>query len=106
MAGLPARARSTLQLAPLIFESYTVEEAKRILQDRAARAFRKDALDEEILTRAAGFAAEAEDIRAGFNLLLTAGLLAETQGRSRIDLVDLERAEAAVKPTSKEASPR
>lgn len=99
LAGLPARARSTLQLAPLIFEPYTVEEAKRILQDRAARGFKTGAVNEEILNHAAGFVAEAHDIRAGFNLLLTAGMLAEAQGRSRLDLVDLERAEAAIGPT-------
>jgi len=99
LVGLPARARSTLQLAPLIFKPYTLEEAKRILQPRAARAFKAGAVDEEILGKAAGFAAEAEDIRVGFNVLLTAGMLAEAQGRSRLDLVDLERAEAAIRPT-------
>lgn len=32
------------------------------------------------------------------NVLLTAGLLAETKGRGPLDLVNLERAEAAIKP--------
>jgi Cdc6-like AAA superfamily ATPase len=99
LTGLPARARSTLQLAPLIFKPYTLEEAERILTDRAGRSFRPGVLDDEVLRRAAGFAAEANDIRAGFNVLLTAGLLAESQGHTRVDLIDLERAEAAIRPT-------
>jgi cell division control protein 6 len=100
LAGLPPRARSTLQLAPLIFEPYTAEEAKRILQDRAVRAFKPGAFNDETLDEAAALAAEMQDIRVGFSLLLTAGLLAEGQARSRVDLVDLERAEAAIKPTA------
>ncbi len=99
LMGLPARARSTLQLAPLIFESYTAEEAKRILQDRADRAFKPEAIDGEVLGEAAALAADMHDIRIGFNLLLTAGLLAESQGRSKVDLVDIKRAEAAIGPT-------
>ncbi len=99
LAGLPPRARSTLQLAPLIFKPYTEEEAKHILQERAVRAFKAGAVNDETLDEAAALAAEMHDIRVGFNLLLTAGLLAEGQARSRVDLVDLERAEAAIKPT-------
>jgi cell division control protein 6 len=99
LAGLPPRARSTLQLAPLIFKPYTAEEAKHILQERAVRAFKPGAVNDETLDEAAALAAEMHDIRVGFNLLLTAGLLAEAQARSRVDLVDLDRAEAAIKPT-------
>ncbi len=99
LVGLPPRARSTLQLAPLIFEPYTAEEAKRILQERAVRAFKIGAVNDETLDEAAALSAEMHDLRAGFNLLLTAGLLAEGQARSQVDLVDLERAEAAIKPT-------
>ncbi len=99
LAGLPPRAKSTLQLAPLIFEPYTAQEAKRILHDRAVRAFKIGAVNDETIDAAAALAAEMHDIRVGFNLLLTAGLLAEGQARSRVDLVDLERAETAIKPT-------
>ncbi len=99
LMGLPARARSTLQLAPLIFEPYTAPEAKRILQDRAIQAFKAGAVDGEVLGEAAALAADMHDIRVGFNLLLTAGVLAESQGRSVVDLVDLKRAETAIRPT-------
>jgi len=99
LSKLPARARSTLQLAPLIFESYTKEEAKRILMERCALAFKPGAVDDEVVEIAAAFAAGIRDIRAGFNLLSTAGLLAESEGRSKVDLVDLERAERAIRPT-------
>jgi len=99
LSKLPARARSTLQLAPLIFEPYTKEEAKRILMERCAMAFKSGAADDEVVEIAAAFAAEMRDIRTGFNLLLTAGLLAESQGRNMLDLVDLERAERAIRPT-------
>jgi cell division control protein 6 len=99
LAGLPPRARSTLQLAPLIFKPYNAEEAKHILQARADRAFKAGAIDDEILDSAAALAEEMHDIRVGFNLLLTAGLLTEGQGRSKVDLVDLKRAEAAIQPT-------
>jgi cell division control protein 6 len=99
LSKLPARARSTLQLAPLIFEPYTKEEAKRILMERCALAFKPGAVDDEVVEIAAAFAAGIRDIRAGFNLLSTAGLLAESEGRSKVDLVDLERGERAIRPT-------
>ncbi len=98
ISNLPARAKSTLQLAPIIFEPYTEQEAKRILQERAALAFKAGAVNEEAIDLAASLAAEMADIRVGFNLLLTAGLLAEGQGRSEVDLVDIKRAERAVRP--------
>jgi len=99
LSKLPARARSTLQLAPLIFEPYTKQEAKRILVERCALAFKVGAVDDEAIDLASVFAAEMQDIRAGFNLLLTAGLLAEGHARSKVDLVDLQRAERAIRPT-------
>src|SRR3989304_1094247 len=53
LSKLPARARSTLQLAPLIFESYTKEEAKRILMERCALAFKPGEDDDEAVEVAA-----------------------------------------------------
>jgi len=99
LTALPARARSTLQAAPLIFQPYTAPEAVRILKERAQLAFKVGVADDQALDYAAALVAEAHDIRVGFNLLLTAGILAESQGRVKVDLVDLKRAERAIRPT-------
>jgi len=47
------------------------------------------------LRRVAEAASKAGDIRVGFSILLTAGYLAERDGREKIELDDLETAAKA-----------
>ena len=91
-ASLPSRALSTLQLKLLHLKPYTLEQAKIILTERAARAFQPNTLPDKFLTQAAEIVAQVGDIRAGFRILLTAGLLAEDQGKLRVDNENLESA--------------
>jgi len=52
-------------------------------------------VDGTILRRVAEAASKAGDIRVGFSILLTAGYVAERDGRGKISLDDLETAAKA-----------
>ncbi|MCW3985321.1 MAG: AAA family ATPase [Candidatus Bathyarchaeota archaeon] len=90
--SLPKRALSTLQPKLVKLEPYTPEEAKTILKQRAKKAFHPNTLSDKLLTTVAQAAAEAQDIRLGFTILLTAGLLAEENGKSKVEAEDINLA--------------
>jgi len=89
---LPNRALSTLQPKLMILEPYTTEEAKHILKDRITRAFHPRTIIDRLLEEVAKVASEAEDIRLGFTILLTAGYLAEEQKQSEITAENIHAA--------------
>jgi cell division control protein 6 len=88
-AQLPERLLSTLRPKFVKFDPYTPEEAKAILLDRVRHAFQPDAISEELLSKVAEKASAAGDIRYGFSVLLSAGSLAERDGRARITEEDI-----------------
>jgi len=92
ISALPARAKSTLQPMMAQFKSYTQEEAEEILAERIERAFQPNTVPRKILRKVSEAASKAGDIRVGFSILLTAGYLAERDGRGKIGLDDLETA--------------
>jgi len=77
------------------FESCTLEDAEEILAERVEKAFQSRTVSRKILRRVAEAASKAGDIRVGFSILLTAGYLAERDGREKIELDDLETAAKA-----------
>jgi len=77
------------------FKSYTPEEAEEILTERIEKAFLPRTVSGTILRRVAEAASKAGDIRVGFSILLTAGYLAEREGRGKIRLDGLETAAKA-----------
>jgi cell division control protein 6 len=85
VAGLPARARSTLQVLPVRFGGYEPEVAKKILKERVEKAFKPGVVAEEFVDWLSEFPSKVGDIRVCFNILLTAGLLAEREGKTRIE---------------------
>lgn len=89
---LPERSLSTLQPNPLYLEPYTQAEIFKILKARAARAFKPDAIADELLETVAKTTENLADIRLGLSILLTAGQLAEQAGRVRINRGDIESA--------------
>ena len=85
VASLPARAKSTLQALPIRFGGYEPEVAKKILKERIEKAFKPDAVAEKFVDWLSEFPSKFGDIRVCFNILLTAGLLAEHEGKTRIE---------------------
>ena len=91
-ATLPDRALSTLQPKLLRLEPYTTEETKTILAERVEKAFQPGTFPNRLLDIVSDLASKAEDIRLGFSILLSAGFIAEENGRSRIESEDVEKA--------------
>jgi len=85
IAGLPERAKSTLQALPVKFDGYSVEVAKKILMERIEKAFQLGAVEEKHVDWLAEVASKVGDIRVCFNILLTAGLLAECEGKTKLE---------------------
>jgi len=82
---LPDRAKSTLQPLPVKFGAYTKEKAKQILVERVAKAFQPNVVPEWLLDGLGLLAEKKGDLRICFNILLTAGLLAENEGKQQIE---------------------
>lgn len=85
IAGLPERARSTLQALPVKFDGYSVEVAEKILMERIEKAFQPDAVEEKHIDWLAEVASKVGDIRVCFNILFTAGLLAECEEKTKLE---------------------
>ena len=79
------RGKSTLQALPVRFGGYEPEVAKKILVERTEKAFKPDVVAEEFVDWLSEFPSKVGDIRICFNILLTAGLLAEHEGKTRIE---------------------
>jgi len=85
IAGLPSRAKSSLQPLTIKFGGYSVEVAKKILMERIEKAFQLGAVEEKHIDWLAEVASKVGDIRVCFNILLTAGLLAECEGKTKLE---------------------
>ena len=85
IAGLPKRAKSTLQPLPIKFDGYGSDVAKKILVERIEEAFQPGAVEEKFIDWLAEIPSEVGDIRICFNILLTAGLLAECEGKKQLE---------------------
>ena len=79
------KGKSTLQALTVRFDGYEPEVAKKILKERTEKAFKPDVVPEEFLDWLSEFPSKFGDIRVCFNILLTAGLLAEHEGKTRIE---------------------
>lgn len=92
ISTLQPRLLSTLQPRIIRLEPYTAETAQIILKDRAGKALHHDTISEELLITVAQTTAQAEDIRHGFAILLTAARIAEEKGKTRIEADDVQSA--------------
>jgi cell division control protein 6 len=90
--SLPNRALSTLHPKLLMLEPYTPEEAKVVMLQRVENAFHPNAISGKLLDIVAEATSKAEDIRMGFAILLSAGLLAEKSGKTMIEAEDIKSA--------------
>ncbi|HLD06549.1 MAG TPA: ORC1-type DNA replication protein [Candidatus Nanoarchaeia archaeon] len=88
------RIKSSLSEEEVIFPPYNALQLQQILSERAALAFRKEAVGEGLIEKCAAYAArEHGDARRAIDLLRIAAEVAERQGKSRIAVEDLDQAE-------------
>ena len=92
IAQLPPRTLSTLQPKVINLKPYTQDEIYEILKTRAQHAFNPGALSDDLLKTIAEATSSLTDIRLGLSMLLTAGLSAEQDGRTKVNREDVEYA--------------
>jgi cell division control protein 6 len=91
--GLDPRVLSSLSEEELVFPPYTVDELKRILEERAGIAFRPASFLESAINLCAAIAgSEHGDARRAVDLLRVAGEVAEREGLNQIDDSCVKRA--------------
>jgi Cdc6-like AAA superfamily ATPase len=73
-------------------ERYTEEEIKQILKERAEHTFKSGTISDRILDKIAKAVSQEGDIRFGFRILLTAGMLAEKAKKQTIDAANVSSA--------------
>lgn len=80
--------RSTLGNIIIKFNPYTRSQVRDILEYRASEAFKKGAIDDEVLDFVAEITVNYanSDIRYALDLLLFSGILADNEGSSRVTL--------------------
>ena len=94
---LDARVKSSLSEEELLFPPYNAIQIKGILQERAKRAFREDALKEGVLEKCAAYAAGGHgDARRALELLRVAGELAERKGCRYVEIKHIDEAEEKI----------
>lgn len=99
ISGLPGRAKSSLQALPIEFEGYGKDVAKKILMERVEKAFQPGVVEEKFVDWLAEFPSKVGDIRVCFNILLTAGLLAEYEGKTKLESEHFKNATKTVQHT-------
>ena len=90
---LDPRVRSSLSEEELVFPPYNAEQLKDILEKRAKEAFKEKVIVEGVVEKCAALAArEHGDARRALDLLRIAGELAEREGKKRVDITDIDKA--------------
>ena len=83
---LDPRVRSSLSEEELVFNPYTVEQLRLILQERAKVAFSEGTISDATVNLCAAIAGrEHGDARKAINLLRVSAELAEREGAARVD---------------------
>lgn len=93
MDELDPRVRSSLGEEELVFHPYNALQLQDILNERAIQAFKKEVLEEGVISKCAAYAArEHGDARRALDLLRVSGELAEREGSERILLQHIDKA--------------
>ncbi|MDP9015687.1 MAG: AAA family ATPase [Thermoproteota archaeon] len=83
---LDPRVRSSLSEEEIVFNPYTVEQLRQILQERAKLSFNEGAISEAAVNLCAAIAGrEHGDARKAIDLLRVAAELAERDGTTKVD---------------------
>jgi cell division control protein 6 len=90
---LDTRVQSVFRPEEVYFSAYGEREIVEILTERVDRGFREGAVGARVLDRVAGYTADSGgDLRVGIDLLRRAGLNAEMQGSTALDVEDVDSA--------------
>jgi cell division control protein 6 len=91
--NIDARAKSSLGEEELVFPPYNALQLKDILENRAKEAFKENVIDEGVIEKCAALAAiEHGDARRALDLLRIAGELAEREGKAKVEVSDIDKA--------------
>jgi len=85
---LPEKTLSALHPVMISAEPYATEEITQILKERAEHTFKPNTISDKLLTVIAKTVSKEADLRLGFRILLTAGLLADRAKKKTIDATD------------------
>ena len=98
---LDSRIKSSLNEEKMIFNPYTPQQLKDILNERSQYAFQSNGLEDEVINVAAAHAARlGGDCRVAIESLLKAGRLAENANAQKLSLDHLKQAFEAVESTA------
>ncbi len=91
--SLDPRSKSSLYETEMVFEPYSAEQLKRILEQRAAEGFNDGVVEPSAVNLAAAITSqESGDARYALKLLNKAGEMAQQAGKARITDEDVEAA--------------
>ena len=91
--SLDPRVRSSLSEEEIVFSPYNAIQLQEILSERSKIAFKKDVLEEGVLSKCAAYAArEHGDARRALDLLRIAGELAEREGLKKVSIRHVDMA--------------
>ncbi|MFB6309601.1 MAG: Cdc6/Cdc18 family protein [Salinirussus sp.] len=94
---LDPRVKSSLGEEEIVFPPYDANHLQDILEQRAAIAFKSDALDEGVIPLCSAFAAQEHgDARRALDLLRTAGELAERSKYDRVKQQHVRKAQQKI----------
>jgi len=92
LENLDTRIRSRLTPEVLEFKQYNEHETKEIMRQRMGYAFPEGIWEPAAFDRIAKKTFELKDIRTGLFLMREAALLAESQSKKKVSLVDIDKA--------------
>ncbi|MFH1637742.1 MAG: ORC1-type DNA replication protein [Candidatus Woesearchaeota archaeon] len=95
--NLDPRVRSSLSEEEILFPPYNALQLQSILEERASKSFREDALESGVLAKCAAYAArEHGDARRALELLRVAGEITERRNESKVSIANLDQAEEKI----------
>jgi len=94
---LDPRIKSSLNEEEIFFHPYDAVHIQSILKHRASLAFKKGIVDKGVIEKCAAFAArEHGDARRALDLLRVAGELAERNGKTKVEIKNIDVAEEKI----------
>lgn len=94
---LDPRVKSSLSEEELMFPPYNAIQIQQILRNRADSSFIEDVIEPGVIEKCSAYAArEHGDARRALELLRVAGELAEREGKSKLELTDVDEAESKI----------
>lgn len=95
--NLDPRVKSSLSEEEILFAPYNALQLQGIIEERASKALRENAIGSGVLAKCAAYAArEHGDARRALELLRVAGEITERKNQSKISISNLDEAEEKI----------